>query len=164
MTEKQIDAFRRFLDFLPHDQDLTLVILKGHLLIEEQIRQIIAERVKRPQILYTQKGRYRIGFYLATYIAEAFFLKKREPWLWEAVRKLNTVRNAIGHSVEPRGLDNNIDDFVNSVPTSIDFRGDRQGRFEGALWTLFEAVSSLVERPTATVYELIKSSAEDEEP
>ena len=105
VTQKQLKAFRRFLDFFPHNQDLTLVILKGHLLIEEQITQIIAERVKRPDVLETQNGQPRISFYLATYIAEAFFSIEREPWLWEAIRKLNKVRNAIGHNVEPPGLD-----------------------------------------------------------
>jgi hypothetical protein len=146
VTPRQIDAFKRFMKFLSPDQDLTLVILKGHLLIEEQIREIIAERVKRPDVLEAEDVRRRIGFDVATYIAEAFFPKELEPWLWKAARKLNTVRNAIGHSVEPRNLDTKIDDFVDSVGAGLDLRGDRQGRFEGALFSLFEAVSSLVAR------------------
>jgi uncharacterized membrane protein SirB2 len=44
ISKKQVDAFRRFLNVLPHGKDTELVLLKGHLLIEEQINKIIAER------------------------------------------------------------------------------------------------------------------------
>lgn len=74
----------------------------------------------------------------------------------QAVRNLNVVRNRIAHKLEPERLDRTIDAFVNSVPSALYFSKDRQGRFEGALWSLFEAVSSLVERPTATIYQLGK--------
>ena len=146
VTPRQMEAFGKFLRLLPPGQDLTLVILKGHLLIEEQIRQIIAERVNRPDVLEKVYRRGRIGFEVVTYIAEAFFPKEIEPWVWTATRELNKVRNAVGHSVEPRGLDKKIDDFVDSVGVGLDLEVDRQKRFEYALFVLFEAVSRLVDR------------------
>ena len=51
ITQRQLDAFRRFLKLLPHGQDLALVILKEHLLIEEQIKLIINERVRKHESL-----------------------------------------------------------------------------------------------------------------
>ena len=156
VTQRQIDAFRRFLKFLPHGQDFTLVILKGHLLIEEQVRRIIDERVKNPDAVEKAK----LDCHQAICIAKALCPKEQEPWLWEAAIKLNKIRNKIAHKVEPVGLDDRIDDFVNSVPSGLYFSEDKQGRFEGALWSLFEAVSSLVEWPTATVYELVKGKDE----
>lgn len=146
ITQRQTDAFERFMKLLPPDQDLTLVILKGHLLIEEQIRQIIAERMNRPEVLEAVYRKGRIGFEVATHIAEAFFPKETEPWVWKAARKLNIIRNAISHSVEPHRLDTKIDDFVDSVGIRIDITMDRQERFEWALFVLFEGVSFLVDR------------------
>ena len=37
ITDRQLKAFRRFLERLPHGKELDLVILKAHLLIEEQV-------------------------------------------------------------------------------------------------------------------------------
>ena len=147
VTKRQTDAFRRFLKLLPHGQDLTLVILKGHLLIEEQVRQIIDERVKRSDAL----GDARLGTHQAICIAEAFC--PEEEYIWNAVKKLNNIRNELAHQMEPVGLDDRIADFIDSIPWAPDF-DDEQKRIEHRLWALFEAVSSLVEPPTATVSEL----------
>lgn len=150
VTQRQLDAFRRFLKLLPHGQDLTSVILKGHLLIEEQIKQIIDERVKKPEALSDA----RLTCHQAICIAEAFCPK--EQYIWEPVKKLNRIRNELAHNAEPKGLDDQIDDFVNSVRSFDHLVEDRQKRIEFTLWALFEATSSLVERPTATVLELRK--------
>ena len=154
VTQRQRNAFRRFLKLLPHGQDLTLVILKGHLLIEEQVRQIIDERMKKPEALKDA----RIECYQAICIAEAFCPEEHE-YIWNSVKKLNKIRNELAHQTEPVGLDDRIDDFVKSIPWAHDAE-DRQKRIEFTLWTLFEAVSSLVKRPTAAVHELVKGKDE----
>jgi hypothetical protein len=46
VTPRQVEAFQRFLALLPHGGDKTSVILKAHLLVEGQVRQIVDERVK----------------------------------------------------------------------------------------------------------------------
>ena len=68
-TERQVEAFRRFLGKLPHGKDVELVILKAHLLIEEQIRQIVDERLKTPAALRDA----RLTFHQAFCLAQAFF-------------------------------------------------------------------------------------------
>ena len=157
VTQRHVEAFGRFLKLLPHGKDLTLVILKGHLLIEEQVWQIIDERVGKPDAL---RKNVKFDCHQAICIAEALCPQEQEPWLWEAVKKLNKIRNEIAHKTEPVGIEDRVDDFVNSVASGLYFSEDKQGRFEGALWSLFEAVSSLVERPTATVLELVKGKDE----
>ena len=154
VTQRQIDAARRFLTLLPRGQDLMSVILKGHLLIEEQVRQIIDERVKKPDSLRDA----RLECYQAICIAESFFSEEQE-YIWNAFKKLNKIRNELAHKTEPVGVDDRIDDFVNSVPWGPAVEGRRE-RIEYALWKLFEAVSSLVQRPTATVHELVKGNNE----
>ncbi len=151
VTQRDIDAARRLFTLLPRGQDLTSVILKGHLLIEEQVRQIIDKRVKKPDALRDAN----FDCYQAICIAESFFSEKEE-YIWKAFKKLNRIRNELAHNVEPRGLDDQIDDFVSSVRWFDYPAEDRQKRVEFTLWALFEAASSLVERPTATVLELRK--------
>jgi len=55
ITDRQLDAFRRFLRILPNGKDVELVILKAHLLIEEQVRQIVDERLKDPAAFYVAR-------------------------------------------------------------------------------------------------------------
>ena len=155
VTQRQIKAFRRFANLLPRGQDLTLVILKGHLLIEEQVRQIINERVKTPESLRDAN----LDSHQAICLAEAFYSEEHK-YIWDAVKKLNKLRNKIAHKTEPTGLDDRLDDFVKSVPWLVGENQDRQQRIQFSLWALFEAVSSLVERPTATMLELVKRTDE----
>ena len=154
VTKRQIDAARRFFTLLPRGHDLASVILKGHLLVEEQVRQIIDERVKNPDALRDAN----FDCYQTICIAESFFSGK-EKYIWNAFKKLNKIRNELAHKTEPVGVDDRIDDFVNSVSWGS-YVEDRQERIEDALMKLFFAVSDLVERPTATVHELFKGNDE----
>ncbi len=142
-TQREIDAARRLFTLLPRGQDLTLVILKGHLLIEEQVRQIIDKRVKKPDALRDAN----FDCYQAICLAESFFSEKEE-YIWKAFKKLNRIRNELAHKTEPVGVDDRIDDFVNSVSWGS-YVEDRQDRIEVAIMKLFVAVSDLVERPTS---------------
>lgn len=130
---------------------LDLIILKGHLLIEEQLRHIIDERVKNPKAL----RKADLDCHECICLVEAFFPTDFEPWLWPALRKLNKIRNNIAHKVEWPGVNDSLREFVRSFPVgSLDLLSDDQTRFEFTLWSLFEAVSALVEYPSAVVLEL----------
>ena len=82
-----------------------------------------------------------------------FALKSRRD-IWKAAAILNEIRNKLAHKTEPVGVDQKIDDFHASCRVSMSQLADRQNQFELNLWVLFEAVSSLVERPTPTVLAL----------
>lgn len=148
---RQIAAFGRFLKLLPHGQGLTLVTLKGHILIEEQVRAIIDAHVRIPEAV----TKAELTCHQAICIAEAFCPKEQEPWFWSAVRKLNKIRNEIAHNSEPSGLEDRVDDFVRFFPSGLDAE-DRESRFELTLWSLFERVSALAEPSAATIPEVIK--------
>ncbi|TCA40284.1 hypothetical protein E0H72_21015 [Rhizobium leguminosarum bv. viciae] len=144
VTDEQVSDFRRFLTLLPRGQDLTLIILKGHLLIEEQVWKVISSRLKKPKAL--RDG--RIESHQAICIAEAFCPEDDD--LWQSAKKLNKIRNDIAHNViPPAGLNDRIDDFVDSVGWLDTTITERQDKFELALWALFIAISSLV-KDTAT--------------
>ena len=154
ITNRQLESFQRFLKLLPHGKDLDLVILKAHLLIEEQLRQLISERLKNP----TSLDDARLDFYQCILLAQAFFPPDFQSWLWTSLVKLNKIRNAIAHNLEPKGFSDRIGDLIQSFPSGFaETAFDQQTRFEFTLSSMFDAVSSLVARPRAPVLRLQQS-------
>ena len=126
VNKKQIYAFRRFLKLLPHGKETELVLLKGHLLIEEQIYKIIDERLINPSALKDA----RITSYQAICLAQSFFPSDFKPWLWGALIKLNSLRNKVAHNIELSGMNDSIDHFVNSYPWGHSETEDKVAAFE----------------------------------
>ncbi len=155
ITDRQLESFQRFLKLLPHGKDLDLVILKAHLLIEEQLRQLISERLKNP----TSLDDARLEFHQCILLAQALFQPDFQSWLWTSLVKLNKIRNAIAHNLKPKGLSDRIGDLIQSFPSGFaETASDQQTRFEFTLWSMFDAVSSLVEHPRAPVLRLQRIS------
>ncbi|MEQ3660445.1 MAG: hypothetical protein ABNH21_15985 [Glaciecola sp.] len=121
-----------------------------HLLIEEQINKIIAERLKNPDALKDA----RITSYQAICLAKSFFPLDFKPWLWDALLKLNLIRNKVAHNIEGNGINDRIEHFVNTYPWGYSEVEDKVEAFELSLWSMFCAVSELVETPAAKVIAL----------
>lgn len=143
-TSRHLEAFQRFLGLLPHGKDPELVLLKGHLLIEEQIRALIDSRLQNPQSL--KEANARLETHQAIQLAKAFFPPGHMVDTWRAVSKLNTLRNDIAHNLVEKGsLSDRIEAWVQSAPTGAKDYDDSTARFEITLWALFESVSSLID-------------------
>lgn len=154
ITERHLHAFRRFISLLPSGKELDLVILKAHLLIEEQVNVVIDQRLKSAGAL----KKARLESFQRICLAESFFPSDFQPWLWPALTKLNKLRNDIAHQISPAGIDASIDHIIKSVPGASDIgaaANTRQGKFEITLWSLFDAVSELVESRKASVVEIV---------
>ncbi len=91
VTDRQLEAFKHFLTILPHGQNAELVLLKGHILIEEQIRALINRRLQNPAALFEANA--RLECHQAIQIAKAFFPADHQTELWVAIAKLNKMRN-----------------------------------------------------------------------
>ena len=152
ITNRQLSAFKRFTKLLPQGKELDLVILKSHLMIEEQLNLLIDERLKNPSTLDDTKFEtsHRIS------LAEALFPPDFQPWLWDGIRKLNSLRNRIAHNIEPKDINDKIDDLIQSFRGDIkNWDTDRQSRLEFTLWSMFDAVAELVESQKAPIVELV---------
>lgn len=139
-TNRQLQAFSKFLKKLPHGNDQVLVILKGHLLIEEQVRLIINRRLDNPSAFHET----RVDCHQAICLAQSFFPSGHSPDFWMSLKKLNKIRNDIAHKTEAPGLSDKIVDFIKSVPVDWEVT-DKQMEFELSLWALFVHISSFVE-------------------
>lgn len=94
------DAFERFRKYLPRGADASLVILKLHLLVEEQIRAFVDERLPNASALESAQ----LECHQVICLAEALSTEDIHPCVWEAARKLNGLRNQIAHNLEPKGV------------------------------------------------------------
>src|SRR6266404_9748741 len=79
-TERQLEAFKRFAVELPFVKDVKLVLLKGHILIEEQVRLLIDWHVRNPEALcegWTMKKEdaQRLAIGMAVYCVRNTFLE-----------------------------------------------------------------------------------------
>lgn len=81
--------------------------MRGHLLIEKKVRELINAKVRKPEALSDA----RLSFNQVLCIAEALFWKKGSDWLWESIRKLNNIRNSFSHQLTPKKYDDNIKEF-----------------------------------------------------
>jgi hypothetical protein len=117
VSQRMLKSSRRFLMNIPPDADLQLIILKGHLLLEEQLRAIIEERISGHAALEMDDGT-KWTFDHKSRLAEALCYGEEHDNLWTDVRKLNRLRNKLAHHVEPVGLSDMIDDLNRSWPVS----------------------------------------------
>ncbi len=149
ISDRHIEASRRFFELLPRGKELDLVILKAHLLIEEQLNFLLAERLKNPSVL----DEIELGSFHRICLAQSFFPPDHQPWLWKGLKKLNKLRNHIAHNLEPKGVQDRIDDLISGYPPgALSNRfPERQARFKYMLWLMHNAISELLYTPRAPV-------------
>ena len=124
------NAFGRFMEHMPRpDSDLVVVVLKAHLLIEEQVWGVVVGRLS-----LNDDARKRFSdtfdFGHLALIAEAAVPAKDVEfydagWVWKAVEKINTLRNRIAHDLEPAGLDDRLKDISDAVLMDYEKREPR---------------------------------------
>lgn len=160
ITDEELEAFERFLELFPHGKGPDLVILKGHLLVEELLRRVVAERVQKPEALRADKAaRFECRQIIA--LAEALCAPDTEPWIWTAVVKLNELRNKIAHNLEPSGLKDRMEHITSVVREHSIFADHGYGtddkfiQFEYALWVLYAKLSALLVKPPERILRLV---------
>jgi hypothetical protein len=109
--------------------------------MEEQVRNLIFLRVKNPALLKEAK----LDCYQAICLAQSFFDSEFQPWLWQALKKLNKLRNDIAHNIEPKGVKDRLQHFSSEYPFSMGSAGDPTVSFEISLWGMFAALADIVE-------------------
>jgi hypothetical protein len=110
--ETETDAFRaRFMSHVPEaSPDNSLVVLKGHLLAEEILGDFISTKVSYPEHLRLTENHW--GFSNKVELASSLARNDHHDiWVWHALKKLNSLRNKLSHSLEPKGLEKVINDL-----------------------------------------------------
>ena len=97
-TDKKI--LQRFAAHMPKVDDLTLVVLKGHLLLEEMLTLIISSSLPHPKLVRD----VRLTFDRKVALSKALSWDQHKNHVWDLIGAINTVRNEMAHRLEPSTL------------------------------------------------------------
>jgi hypothetical protein len=100
----------RVIQHLPKG-DLSLIILKGHLLIEELLYVIVKGGVKHPESVEDA----RLRFSQLAHLARAITYEDRLRPVWDAILAINTLRNMFAHDLYTTRLEDNLRLFARAV-------------------------------------------------
>jgi hypothetical protein len=106
----------RFLDHFPSEGDLTLQLLKGHLLVEELLREALSFLLPHPKALEGERGA-TFNCHQVICLAEALTpVQAGVPaWAWVAAKQLNVLRNDLAHKLVPKALDTRVSSFIRYI-------------------------------------------------
>ncbi|MEZ9593925.1 hypothetical protein AB4298_04745 [Shewanella sp. 10N.261.52.F9] len=105
----------KFSKHYPFNDDLTLQILKGHLLAEEILREIFKLSLNQPHALEGSNGTSFECHQVICLVEAICPLTPKLGWVWLAAKKLNSLRNKLAHSLEPKGIEHKVTDLINYV-------------------------------------------------
>lgn len=116
-TKEEID--KKFLTWFPRNNDPYLILLKGHLLIEEILNELLAMQLPHAEALFGSKGA-SLNFHQTTCMVEAITPQSpAAPWVWVAVKKLNKIRNYVAHKLNPLGIEHKTKDIESYVKNNF---------------------------------------------
>lgn len=102
-------TFPRFWNNFVEKKEIDSIILKGHLLIEELIKELLV-KLKGPSNV-SQK--FKIN---ADKLFSIMEIPEELDWIKESTFKLNKLRNKVAHNLDTSFFDEKINDFIDSVP------------------------------------------------
>ncbi|MDR3516020.1 MAG: hypothetical protein P4M00_09400 [Azospirillaceae bacterium] len=104
-SKESEDHFRQH---FPKSSDLTLIVLKGHLLIEEAVNSFISNLMPNPDALKAT----RLDCFQRIRLLRALLPMRDFYGDLDAVEKLNTLRNKFAHNLNPAQIEDQIEIFV----------------------------------------------------
>ncbi|MBQ4680437.1 hypothetical protein [Aeromonas dhakensis] len=111
----------KFMKHFPFDGDITLQILKGHLLAEELVREIVNLQLSHPNSLRGHNG-CKFECHQMICLAEAITPESNDMvWLWVALKKLNSLRNHLAHILDEQPkVDMRVKDLIEHLRKNDD--------------------------------------------
>lgn len=144
-TENYFDSLEKFEQHLP-TENADLIILKGHLLIEQLLDKYLYINLEQPNKLNNAK----FTFSQKVALVSAMHHDTNCDWLWCNIKKLNKLRNELSHTLERNKFIDMIFDFMTSVnnspeheenmPPNEDYIGLRR-----AIYSVYESLSRRVD-------------------
>jgi hypothetical protein len=116
-------TYERFKRLMPRSQDLTVILLKGHLLIEEILRAYLEGLTAHPTLLKD----IRLTFYQCLRLVQAMSVAQPDDPLWQLIEATNTLRNELSHRAEVDHLDLKAD-RLNRFFGDADFTASKTAR------------------------------------
>lgn len=105
----------RLLEHMPQGDDLELIVLKGHLLLEERLETILRLQIAHGGDL----EKARLSFTQKVDLARAMSRRAHDSELWDIIFQVNSIRNDLVHHLEPPKLTSKIDNLTRLYLDSV---------------------------------------------
>ncbi len=106
------EEYFSFIKHLNEDHvDPTLVVLKGHLLLELALREYIGRRVNFPDRL----SGVQVNFSSLVVFSSTLEDCNSHQWVWAALKRANALRNQLAHNLEPKKYSELESKFIDYV-------------------------------------------------
>src|SRR5215212_4232411 len=101
-------------------EDVTLLLLKSHLLVEQQINTALHKIL--PGFASLDVG--RLTYHQRIQVIRALDGNKKAEDALRFAERLNLIRNRLANQLEPIDIEDAIADFVNEIATSVPIKFD----------------------------------------
>ncbi len=91
-----MDELARYREFLNKDDPLVNAILKGHLILESLLEDILRSLTDRGDLLLNAAD----SFHRKRLVAQAHAGNRSKDESWKLIQQINSLRNEIAHSLE----------------------------------------------------------------
>ncbi len=127
LSESSKAALVRHQSHFPSGAELSIQVLKGHLLVEELVRELVRARLPHSAALEGDSGA-SFTCHQMICLAQAIAPNSNAlPWVWRAAKKLNNIRNKLAHRLDYTILQTDIDTFTSyCVQEQPDIKSDMQ--------------------------------------
>lgn len=89
-------------------QPLEILVLRGHLLIEREVRCLVLKKFVRPRAFDLE----HLFFNDVARLAEALYADALPDGIWEDIKQLNVIRNSLAHNLVDDTLAPRIKRFI----------------------------------------------------
>jgi hypothetical protein len=96
----------RFTAHVREFDEAAMVLLKGHLVIEELLNEIIGRGVYHPDLMP------RLDFSKKIQLARSMSLREQDDEMWKALVAVNELRNVLAHSLDPQRRKSKLDSLL----------------------------------------------------
>ena len=111
MVDSLIQLMGRIVTHIPETTDLSLITLKGHLIMEEELYKALKTKAPNPEHI----DKANLKFSQLLQVAKAFYFEQHQSWVWGAASKLNGIRNDYSHSLVPENGGEKVTEFIELV-------------------------------------------------
>ncbi|MCS0413217.1 hypothetical protein BTO03_25065 [Vibrio parahaemolyticus] len=130
---------------LENINDFELTILKCHLLVEEALTELLANKSESPKYILEA----RLTFANKLQISRALADTSCEPWVWAAISMLNKTRNRLAHNLTSSEVEADVAKFVSFIQSNqpmwpADMLDVRNRDFFWAVFVVFKEIRSVV--------------------
>lgn len=135
---------------IPRIDDVTLIVIKGHLVVERCLFEILQKNMHNHKYLEDA----RLSFAQLLNLVQAISKMPPHENTFNDIKRLNRLRNHLAHNLPNENTDKLIDEFIDYAGVRSDDHTSRAQKVWDQIYSMLGAISILI-----SVSELVSSKA-----